>query len=321
MSSTAATALPEAGSKHGMRRRHLLAALAGLAAAWPLAVASRDKPARIGFLAGGAAASINSASEIRAIKQGLDNNGLVEGRDYIFEPRFAAGDYGRFAELARDLVQTGVSVILSNVTGAASAVRQLAPSLPVVMIDVDDSRNEFAKMIELQRAVIPNGKSVAVLFSPANPPDRGFPESLRAAAQAGGLSLTPIGFRSRNELEAAFATLTRQPPAAVHIMLEAATGDLIDRIPVLALQHKLPAFANRPEFASFGGLIGYGAPRDQLDLRAGAVVKKIVDGARPDDLPNEPPPRPELWINRNTAKALGLTIPATLLATAVKIVG
>jgi len=303
-----------------MRRRQFLTALAGLAAAWPLAAASREKPARIGFLAGGAAASLNSASEVRAIKQGLENNGLVEGRDYILEPRFAAGDYGRFSELARELIQTGVSVILTNVSGAASAVRRLAPSMPVV-IDVDDSRDEFAKLIELQRTIIPFGKSTAVLFNPTNPPEPKFPESLRAAVQAVGISVTPIGFQSRNELEAVFATLARQPPAAVHVMLEAATGDFIDRIPVLALQHKLPAFANRPEFASFGGLIGYGVPREQLDQRAGVVVKKILDGAKPADLPIEPPPRRELWINRNTAKAISLTIPETLLATAGKIVG
>jgi putative tryptophan/tyrosine transport system substrate-binding protein len=160
-----------------------------------------------------------------------------------------------------------------------------------------------------------------VLFNPANPPDPKFAESLRAAAQTAGLSLTPIGFRSRNELEAAFVTLARQPAAAVHIMLEAATGDFIDRIPVLALQHRLPAFANRPEFASFGGLIGYGTPRDRLDLRAGMFVKKILDGAKPADLPIALPPQRELWVNRNTAKALGLTIPQMLLATAVKIVG
>ena len=131
----------------------------------------------------------------------------------------------------------------------------------------------------------------------------------------------PIGFQSRNELEAAFATLAQRPPAAVHIMLEAATGDFIDRIPVLALQHKLPAFANRPEFAVFGGLIGYGTPREKLDLRAGASVKKILDGNKPGELPIEPPPPPELWVNRTAAKAIGLTIPEALLATAAKIVG
>jgi len=300
-----------------MKRRQFLAALAGLATGWPRVASSRDNPARIGFLAGGAAASISSASEIRAIKQGLENNGLVEGRDYIFELRFAAGDYQRFAELARDLIQTGASVILADAAGAASAVHQLAPSMPVVMIDVDDG-DEFARLIELQRAVIPNGASMAVLFNPSNPPDPEFPERLRGRAQATGLSLAPIGFRSRDELEAAFAALAHQPPAAVHVMLEAATGDFIDRIPALALLHKLPAFANRPEFAAFGGLIGYGAPRDKLDLRAGTVVKTILDGARSGDLP--PPPRRELWVNRNTARALGLTIPETLLATAVKIV-
>jgi putative ABC transport system substrate-binding protein len=212
-------------------------------------------------------------------------------------------------------------VIVTDVIGAASVVRQLAPDVPVVMIDADNSGDELAKMIELQRAMVPQGTSLAVLFNPANPPVPKFPESLPAAAQAAGLSVTPIGFQSRNELEAAFATFTRQPPAAVHVMLEAATSDFIDRIPVLALQHKLPAFANRPEFAAFGGLIGYGAPRDQLDQRAGNFVKKILDGAKPTDLPVEPPPRRELWVNRNTGKALGLTIPETLLATAVKIVG
>jgi len=302
-----------------MRRRHVLIALAGLAVARPRVASSRENPARIGFLAGGAAASINSASEIRTIKQGLEHNGLVEGRDYTFEPRFAAGDYGKFAELARELIRAGVSVILANVTGTASAVRQVASDMPVVMIDVDASRDEFAKMIELQRAIIPGGTSMAALFNPANLPDPKFPESLRAAAQAAGLSVTPIGFQTRNELEAAFATFTRQPVAAVHIMLEAATGDLIDRIPVLALQHRLPAFANRPEFATFGGLIGYGPPRDQLDLRVGAVVRAILDGAKPGDLPIAPVR--ELWVNRNTARAIGLTIPETLLATAVRIVG
>lgn len=301
-----------------MRRRHFLTALAGLAAAWPRVASSRDNPARIGFLAGGAAASINSASEIRALKHGLEHSGLVEGRDYILEPRFAAGDYARFAQLARELVQTGVTIILADAAGAANAMRQLAPAMPVVTIGIDDSRDDFARMIELQRAVVPRGKSMAALFNPANPPAPKFPESFRAMAQAAGLSVTPIGFQTRNELEAAFATFTRQPVAAVHIMLDAATADFIDRIPVLALQHRLPTFANRSEFATFGGLIGYGAPRDQLDLRAATSVRNILDGVRQDDLPS---PRRELWVNRNTAKALGLTLPETLLASAVKIVG
>jgi len=321
MSLMAATARPETQSKRGVRRRQVLAILAGLAAAWPRAAAARDKPARIGFVAGGAAASINSAAQVRTIKQALEDNGLVEGRDYTLEPRFAAGDYGQFAELSRDLIQAGASVILADVTSAANAVRQLAPAMPVVMMNVDDTRDDFARMIELQRAVVPNGASMAVLFNPANPPSANFPESLHAVAQTARLSVMPIGFQSRNELEGAFATLARQPPAAVHIMFEARTSDFIDRVPVLALQHKIPAFANRPEFASFGGLIGYGAAREQLDLRAGALVKKILDGAKPADLPNEPPPRRELWVNRSTAKALGLTIPDTLLASAAKIVG
>lgn len=316
-----------------MRRRDVLAALAG-AAAWPRVASARDNPARIGFLAGGAATSINSAYHVRTIKQGLADSGLVEGRDYVFEARFAAGDYQRFSELARDLIAAGPRLILANTPGAVRAVRQLAPSLPIVIIDVDDPAHDgpttgiaaagdefLPKMIDLQRAVLPKGDSMGVLFNPANPPDRGFPGSLKTRAQAAGLSITPIGFQSRNELEDAFATLARQPPAAVHIVLDAGTSDFIDRIPALALLHRLPAFANAPEFATFAGLIGYGTPREPLYLRAGVFAKNILDGAKAGDLPVEQPPRSELWVNRTTARMLELSLPATLLASADRIIG
>src|SRR5579871_3155559 len=136
MSSMAATAQPdEARRGHEMKRRQVLIALAGLVAASPRVASSRDNSARIGFLAGGAAASINSASEIRALKHGLEQTGLVEGRDYVLEPRFAAGDYEKLVELARDLIQAGARVIVTDVIGAASAARQLAPDVPVAVID------------------------------------------------------------------------------------------------------------------------------------------------------------------------------------------
>jgi putative tryptophan/tyrosine transport system substrate-binding protein len=312
-----------------MKRRHVLAALAG-AAAWPYAAGARETPVRIGFLAGGAATSINSAYQIRTIKQGLADNGLVEGSDYGFEARFAMGDYDRFPELARDLAKIGVSMVLVNAAAAARAVRQLAPQVPVIMIGVNAPNGTgiaaagdmlAPKMLELQRAVLPNGNSIAVLYNPADAPDHDVLEEIRERATASRMSVTPIAFQSRNDLEAAFGKLAKTPPAVVHVLLDPGTSDFIDRIPALALMHRLPAFASSPDFATFGGLVGYGTPREQLYLRAGVFVKTILDGANGGDLRVEQPPRSELWINRNTAKALNLSLPAPLLASADKVIG
>lgn len=324
-----------------MKRRHFLAALGGAAVSWPGAAPAQKALPRVGFLASSAGASINSAYQIRTIKQGLETNGLIEGRNYIFEPRFATGSDERLSEALRDLAGGGVSVILVEAVASVRAAQRLVPSVPVVMIGVDDpvgngliaslaspgghttgtaaANAELAsKMLELQRSVLPRGVSAALLYNPANP---GSPGTVQTHASALGISLLPIAFQSRNELESAFAKLAQKPPDAVQIVLDAQTSDFMDRIPVLALMHRLPAFANMPEFATFGGLVGYGAARERPYLRTGYFVKKILDGANPAELPVEQPSRIELWINQNTARALKLAMPASLLASADKIVG
>ena len=324
-----------------MRRRHFLAALGGAAVSWRCAARAQRPLPRIGFLADGAAASINSAYQIKTIKQGLANNGLIDAHDYRFEPRFASGDDARLAVALRDLVRIGVGVILAESSASVRAAQRLAPPVPVIMIGVDDPvRNGLvaslaapgghttgiaianaalsSRMLDLQRSLLPERGAMAILYDPANP---GFLQELRSRADTLGISVAPIAFHSRDDLESAFAVLAHKPPAVVQIMLDARTSDFMDRIPVLALMHRLPAFANTPEFASFGGLIGLGPSREQIYLRAGRFVKEILDGANPAGLPVEQPPRTELWINRNTARTLELPVPASLLASADKIVG
>lgn len=325
-----------------MRRRHFLATLGGAAVSWPYAAPAQRTPARIGFLASGAAASINSAYQIRTIKFGLGNNGLVEERDYILEPRFAAGNDERLPEMVRDLVQTGVNVVIANAIASVRAVQRLVPPLPVVMVSIDDpvgnglvasldrpgshttgiataSERLTPRMLELERSIVPNAASMAFLYNPANPPAPWFLEDLRSRARAFGISVAPIEFRSRDELEAAFGRLATKPPDLVQVMSDSGTGDFIDRIAALALMHRLPTFADTPEFATFGGLVAYGASREQLYLRTGYFVKKILDGADAGELAIEQPSRAELWINLRTAKALGLSVPASLLAAADKV--
>jgi putative tryptophan/tyrosine transport system substrate-binding protein len=322
-----------------MRRRQFLGIAGGAALAWPYETLAQKSPVRIGFLASGAAASINSAYQIKTIKRGLESNGLIESRDYILEARFSGGRYEQFPEMAHDLAQAGVSVILANTIASVRAAQQLVPAVPVVMVSINDpvgtglitslarpgghttgvaTLNEdlTPKLLEFQRAIIPNARSIAALYNPANPTNTAFVENLRVCANALGMSVMPIEMRSRDDLEAAFAAFPTRRPDTLQVISDSGTLDLSDRIAALALASRLPTFATSPDFAKFGGLMAYGASREQLYIRSAYYVKRILDGANPGELPVEQPSRIELWINLKTAKALDLTIPASMLATA-----
>ncbi len=268
---------------------------------------------------------------------------MVEGRDYIIEPRFSGGRYEQFPELAHDLAQAGVSLILVNTIASVRAAQRLVPPVPVVMVSINDpvgtglitslarpgghttglaTLNEdlTAKLLEFQRAILPNARSIAALYNPANPTNPAFVKNLRARADALGMSVMSIEMRSRDELEAAFATFPTRHPDALQVISDSGTFDLSDRIAALALANRIPTFATSPDFARFGGLLAYGASREQIYIRSAYYVKKILDGADPSDLPVEQPSRIELWINLKTAKVLDLTVPASLLATADEVI-
>ena len=325
-----------------MRRRQFLGVLGGAAIGLPKAVAQKPLP-RVGFLASGAAASINSAAQVATLKRGLEDNGLVDGRDYVFEARFAGGRYERFPELARELAQAGARVILVNTIASARAAQNLVPPAAVVMMSINDpvamgliaslarpgghttgmaSLNEdlTPKLIEFQRSILPKAASIATLYNPENPTNQAFLRDLRERASALGLSAAAIEVRSRDELEAAFAALPAQRPDALMVVADSGLFDLSDRIAALALMHRLPTFSTSPDFVKLGGLIAYGASREKLYIRAAWYVKRILDGADPADLPVEQPSKIELWINLKTAKALGLTIPASLIGIADEVI-
>jgi putative tryptophan/tyrosine transport system substrate-binding protein len=331
-----------------MRRREFLgalggAALGGSALGWPCKTRAQKPPVRIGFLASGAAASINSAFQIKTIERGLESNGLVEGRDYIFEPRFSGGRDEQFREMAQELAQAGVSMILANTIASVRAAQRLVPPVPVIMVSINDpvgaglitslarpgghttgvaSLNEdlIPKLLEFQRAILPNARSIAALYNPANPTSPAFLENLRIHAGALGMSVMPVEMQSRDELEAAFAALPSRHPDALQVISDSGTLDLSDRIAALARANRLPAFATSPDFARLGGLMAYGAPREQPFIRSAYYVKRILDGADPGELPVEQPSRIELWINLRTAKALDLIVPASLVAAANEVI-
>ena len=326
-----------------MRRRQFLGVLGGAVVALPYQAVAQKKLPRIGFLASGAAASINSEVQVRTIKRGLEANGLIEGRDYIFEARFSGGRYERFPELARELAEAGVSVILANTIASVRAAQNLVPPVAVVMMSINDpigtgliaslarpgghttgvatlAEDLTPKLIEFQRAILPNATSIAAIYNPANPTNSAFLKDLRERADAVGMSVAAIEVRSRDELEAAFAALPAHRPDVLQVISDSGLLDFSDRIAALAMMNRLPTFSTSPDFTRFGGLIAYGASREQLYLRSAYFVKRILDGANPGDLPVEQPSRIELWINLRTAKALNLTVPASLLAIADEVI-
>jgi putative tryptophan/tyrosine transport system substrate-binding protein len=325
-----------------IRRRELVTLLGGATAAWPLAARAQKAPIRIGFLASGAAGSLVSASTIDAIKHGLSDNGLFEGRDYVLEVRFAAGNYERFPEFARELAQGGARVILANTIASVRAAQNVTPPVPVIMLSINDpvgaglvaslarpggyttglgTLNEdlTPKMLELQREVLPKAMTIAALFNSSNPSNLAFLDNLRAAAGAIGITVLPVELKP-DALDAVFSTIAARHPDALQILPDSGNLDLSDRIAALALAQRLPSFATTPLYAEFGGLMAYGASRRQLLIRSGYYVKRILDGAKPGDLPVEQPTQIELVVNLKTARALGIEVPPMLLGRADKVI-
>ena len=326
-----------------LKRREFITFLGGAAAAWPLGAHAQKALIRIGLLASGAAASASSMALIDSINRGLRDNGLIEGRDYVLEARFAAGNYERFPELARELAQSGVSVMLANTIASVRAAQHVTPPVPVVMLSINDpvgaglvaslarpggtttgtaslNQDLTPKLLEFQREIIPKATAIAALFNPSNPTNPIFLDNLRTDAGAIGMTVLPVELKSPDALDAVFSALAARHPDALQIISDSGNLDMSDRIAALALAHRLPSFANSPLFAELGGLLAYGASRRQLLIRSAYYVKKILEGAKPGDLPVEQPTRIELWINPKTAKALGLEIPAQLLARADEVI-
>jgi putative tryptophan/tyrosine transport system substrate-binding protein len=325
-----------------MRRREFISLVGCVAAGWPLAAARAQKtPIRIGFMASGAATSANSAAQIDAIRQGLRDNGLIPGQDYLLEARFAAGDYQLFPQMARELAQTGARVLLVNTIASVRAAQNVSPSVAVVMLAINDpvatglvaslarpggqttgmatmTEDLTPKLLDIQREVIPNARTIAVLYNPVNPTNPVYLDKLRASAT--GMTVLPFELTSPDGLDAAFSATAAMRPDALHVVTDSLINDLHDRIATFALAERLPSFSTLAAFAEFGGLISYGISLRQLFIRSGYFVKRILDGEKPGDLPVEQPTQIRLVINLKTARALDLAMPPALLARADEVI-
>ena len=326
-----------------MDRRTFIGTLtAGLLAA-PLA--ARAQPAgeiyRIGFLGNSTAAL--EANLVGPFREGLRDLGYVEGRNLVIEYRWAEGKYERFPQLVAELLALKVDVIVSAGTPAALAVKQATTTVPMVMAAVGDpvgtgliaslarpggnltglaaiSPDLEGKRFELLRELLPKLSHVSFLVNPANALHTVSEKHAREAATVLRLKLQFVGVRSEAEFDHAFETIARERPGAMVVLADRVFLHARQRIVDFAARHRLPTVYPYRELAEAGGLMCFGSNYPDMHRRAAAYVDKILKGAKPADLPVEQPTKFELVINLKTAKALGLTIPPSLLQRADQVI-
>jgi putative ABC transport system substrate-binding protein len=328
-----------------MRRREFSAGL-GSAAVWPL-VAQAQQPAMpvIGYL-GSKSADDDYKNFTFPFLEGLKKTGYVEGRNVAVVYRWAELQYDRLPALAADLVRRRVAVIVAAGSVAARAAKAATPTIPIVFGTGDDpvalglvaSLNrpganitgstvlaaELApKQLQLLHDLLPNAARFGVLADPASPTQSStmqFIADLQAAARTLSLQLVVVNASTDTDLEMAFTTLSQRRIDAVLVTNQILYNRRTEELAALAARNALPAIYPYREYALAGGLMSYGSSSGYQMHQAGIYTGRILKGEKPADLPVEQATKLELVINLKTAKALGLTIPETLLATADEVI-
>jgi putative ABC transport system substrate-binding protein len=274
---------------------------------------------------------------LEAFRQGLREFGYVEDQNFVIEYRFAEGRDDRLADLAAELVRLKVDVIVAGGTTATRAAHHATRTIPTVMAGTGDPVGEGfiaslahpggnttglsllsaelpGKRLELLKETVPQSMRVAVLANPANARYASVVHNLTVAARALGLHLHIVELRRPDELDAAFAAMTRAGADALIVIAEPALMDsLRGRVVDFAAKSRLPAMYSWRDYVDAGGLMSYGPSLPGIYQRAATYMDKILKGANPADLPVEQSIKFELIINLKAAKAIGLTIPSTIL--------
>ncbi len=325
-----------------MRRRDFIALLGSAVIGSPLSVRAQQlaKLARIGFL--GAASASGQKHAVEALRAGLHDLGYVEGKHYIIEFRWAEGNYDRLPELAAELVRLNVDVLVTHAAPGTMAAKQATTAIPIVMAISGDAvatglvssiarpggnvrGSTFflpeitGKRLELLKEVLPRGKRVAVLLNPANPINQTLLQAMGPTAKSLKMELQQFEAREPNEFENAFSAMIKRHADAIVMIEDVVFLANAEQIARIATAKRLPS-VGFTELAKAGGLIAYGVNLPAIWRRAAIFVDKILKGARPADLPVELPTKFDITINLQTAKALGLTVPPTLIARADEVI-
>lgn len=328
-----------------MKRRDFLCLVGAAAAAWPVALrAESSRVYRIGFLSPGSfALSTNPGETADEIVQELAKNGFKSGMNLEIIKRQAEAHFERLPALVTELVNAKVEVIVTLSYPPAAAAKQGTTTIPIVifgagdpvktgLVDslnrpggnitgISDVAAELApKRLEVLKEAVPNLRHVAMLW---NAKDLGMTSRYEASAAVAkhlGVTVQSLGVREPDDFADAFAAMEREKPDGLLMVADSLTFLNRKRVFEFAAAHRLPAIYENDAFSRDGGLISYGPDRTETAERGASLIAKILNGARPADLPFEQPTRFRLVINLKTAKTLGLNIPPTLLARADEVI-
>jgi putative tryptophan/tyrosine transport system substrate-binding protein len=328
-----------------MRRREFITLFGGAAAAWPVAVRAQQPATqrRIAVLMVLGQDDPEAKARITAFRQGLQDAGWVEGRNMQIETRWSAGNEIDVRRYAEELVSLRPDVILANGNAAVAPLLVATRSVPIVFAIVPDPVGagfveslaqpggnatgfvsfEYglsSKWLELLKEIAPRITHAAVLRDPALASGTGQFGAIQSVSSSLGVELSPINVRSAPEIERAIVEFARFQNAGLIVTANALVSAHRDLIVALAVKHRLPAVYAARHFVSAGGLISYGPDFIDQFRRAAAYVDRILKGEKPSGLPVQTPTRYELIVNLKAAKALGIDIPATVLARADQVI-
>jgi len=328
-----------------MRRREFIT-LVGGTAAWPLVAYAQqpERMRRIGVLMSAVESDPRELEYITAFAQGLAELGWIVGRNVRIEYRWGAGDLDRFRSYAAELIALSPDVVLATAGSIVGAFQQTSRTVPIVFVTTIDpvgggwveslsrpgtnatgfAAGEFSlrgKWLELLKEIAPGVKRVVVIRDPSVPAGSGGLAAIQTVAPSLGVELTPVGVRDAGDIERAITAFARGSNGGLILVGPTSSVQRYrDLIITLAARYRLPAIYPSRVYVAAGGLISYGS--DQIDQyrRAAGYVDRILNGEKPSDMPVQAPTKYELVINLKTAKALGLSVPPSLLARADEVI-
>ncbi len=324
-----------------MRRREFITIAGGATIGWPLRVSAQPAKQVVGFL--NSASAETYADEVAAFRQGLSEQGFVDGQNITIEYRWAAGQYDRLSEVAADLVRRDAAVIAVN-TPAVIPTKKATSTIPIVFFTaVDPVEAGFVtslnrpggnltgisgvlvaigpKWLELLHELVPKAKTVALLVNPTNVAvTEKLVRDVEAGARSLGLEIHVLRVSTERDLNGVFVKLAGTRGTPLVIGADAFLTSQSEALARLALQYEVATISESRRFSTAGGLMSYGSNGREFFRQVGIYAGRILRGEKPADLPVQQPTKFELVINLKTAKAIGINVPQSLLATADEVI-